>query len=200
MIYQTDTREAPCGTRYRVDWAYDDDYGAPEKEADGHGMVVELRYDPEFFGDDRTTSDGDDMEEAIRHKMMRRLSGYDRTHRYGVKYYDVWATRAKAKEEGWGVANPTGLSPDEIIDAAIEADFKYLHGWYNDHWHWCSITVTLLAEDEDGNDEDTELDSSLGGVCSDDDKHHEEVITEMLADVLGRKAKEATTVITEETT
>ena len=47
MTYQTDTREAPCGTRYRVDWEYDNDYGMPEEEYDGHGVVVELRYDPE---------------------------------------------------------------------------------------------------------------------------------------------------------
>lgn len=196
MIYNTETRTAPCGARYLVEWAYDEDSGAPETEADGHGVVVELHYDPEEFEDDRTASDGDDMEQAIRHKLMRRLSRHDRlAHRYGVKYYDVWATRAKAKAEGWGVTNPTGLSPDEIIDAAVEADFKYLYGWYNDHWHWCGITVTLLDTDEDGEESSTEWESSLWGVNSDDDKYHEEVITELLADALGRRGK-ATTVIT----
>lgn len=198
MIYETDTREAPCGTRYRVEWERDYGYGAPEKESDGHGVVVELADDPADYPD-YLYDDEPDMEEVIRHKMMRRLSQYAHYRKGYVKYYDVWETRKKAKAEGWGVANPTGLSPDEIIDAAIEADFTYLHGWYNDHWHWCVITVTLLAEDEDGDDEDTEWDSSLCGVCSDDDEHHQEVITELLADALGRKAK-ATTVITEETT
>lgn len=198
MIYETDTREAPCGTRYRVDWEYDEDCGAPEKESDGHGVIVELADDPADYTDYFYGSEPD-MEEVIRHKMMRRLSQDSHYRRGNVTYYDVWETRKKAKTEGWGVANPMGLSPDEIIDAAIEADFTYLHGWYNDHWHWCGITVTLLAEDEDGDDEDTEWDSSLWGVCSDDDKHHAEVITELLADALGRKAK-ATTVITEETT
>jgi hypothetical protein len=194
--YGTDTREAPCGTRYRVDWTYDYDHDAPEEESDGHGVVVELVEDPADYMDQFDEDDEPDMEEVIRHKMMRRLSGYRHTHRHGqVKYYDVWETMKRAAAEGWGVDNPVGLSPEEIIDAAIEADFDYLHGWYNDDWHWCGITVTLLAEDEDGNDEDTEWDISLWGANSEDDAHHEEMITELLADVLGRRA-EATTVIT----
>lgn len=198
MVYNTETRTAPCGTRYRVDWEYDDDHSAPETEADGHGVVVEMNFDPEDYEYQFMEDDDLDLGEIARHKMMRRLSAYERG-RGAVKYYDVLASLQKAKEEGWGIDNPTGLSPDEVAQAAVDADFKYLYGWYNDHWHWCGITVTLLDTDEDGEESGTEWESSLWGVSSDDDEHHEEVIAELLADALGRRGK-ATTVITEETT
>jgi len=169
--YQTETREIG-GVSYRVEWHYDHDIGAPQNESDGHGVVVELGYDPE---EDPEL----DIEEVVRHKMMRRLSSPDHRHTRGVEYYDVWETLKIAKHDGWGVANPTGLSPEEVTMAAIEEDFNYLRGWYNDDWHWCGITV--IALDEDG--EDTAQEESLCGISSDDGEYHEEVIRDLVQQI-----------------
>src|SRR5262245_36603178 len=57
---------------------------------------------------------------------IRRLGhGNGRT----ARYFNVTATLAKAKAEGWGVQNDAGLTPDQILQAAVEAEYVYLDEW-----------------------------------------------------------------------
>jgi len=185
--YNTETREID-GRKYRIDWHYDDTFGRPEGESDGHGVCADINFDPKTFGEDHDPEeDGEpDMEEVVRHKMMRVLSRADRRGGYW-RVYDVWETMKVAKKDGWGVANPAGLTPDEIIAKAIDNDFNYLQGWYNDDWHWCGITVMLLDEEGDP----TEDEASLWGLCSDDDEYHEEVIKDLVSEIQRQVKREA---------
>ena len=71
--YNTDTREID-GRKYHIEWQYDDTYGRPEEESDGHGVCADISFDPETFGEDHDPEDGElDLEEVVRHKMMRVL-------------------------------------------------------------------------------------------------------------------------------
>jgi len=172
--YNTETRTID-GRTFRVEWEYDTDMGPPQTESDGHGIVEKFRDDPTDFDPEDVS-----LEDAVRFKMMRRLGDGNHWSRANVPYYDVLTTLIKAKEEGWGVPNPVGLTPDERAMEAVEADYQYVAGWYNDEWHWCSILVTEVLTDDEGDEEDGES-QSLGGLCSDDDKYHEEVIKELVA-------------------
>lgn len=182
--YNTETREID-GRKYRIEWQYDDTYGRPEGESDGHGVCADINFDPKTFGED--PEDGElDLEEVVRHKMMRVLDTASRRQTW-YRVYDVWETMKVAKKDGWGVANPAGLTPDEIIAKAIDNDFNYLKGWYNDDWHWCGITVILLDEEGDP----TEDEASLWGLCSDDAECHEEVIKELVSEIQRQVKREA---------
>jgi hypothetical protein len=172
--YETETRTID-GRTFRVEWEYDDYMGPPQTEADGHGIVETFRDDPTDFD-----PEGVSLEEAVRFQMMRRMGHGGRRGRSDVPYYDVWETLKKAKGEGWGVPNPVGLTPDERAMEAVEVDYEYIAGWYNDEWYWCGITVTEVFTDEEGEETDG-MEESLGGICSNDYPHHEEVIKELVA-------------------
>ena len=185
--YNTETREID-GRKYRIEWDYDDTSGRPEAESDGHGITLELNFDPADFGEDHDPEDGElDMEEVVRHKMMRVLHHGSTWRNDPWRVYDVWETMKVAKWDGWGVANPAGLTPDEIIAKAIDNDFNYLKGWYNDDWHWCGITVMLLDEEGDPTGDE----ASLWGLCSDDAERHEEVIADLVSEIQRQVKREA---------
>ena len=155
--YNTETREID-GRKYRIEWQHDDTFGRPEAESDGHGVCADINFDPETFGEDHDPDDGElDMEEVVRHQMMRVLSRADYW-----RVYDVWETMKVAKADGWRdlkwEAEHPNATEEEKLMAAVDADFNYLKGWYNDDWHWCGITVMLLDEEDDEDDEDDEGD------------------------------------------
>lgn len=184
--YNTDTREID-GRKYRIEWQYDDTYGRPEAESDGHGVCADINFDPTTFGEDHDPEDGElDLEEVVRHKMMRVLDTASRRQTW-YRVYDVWETMKVAKKDGWGVANPAGLTPDEIIAKAIDNDFNYLQGWYNDDWYWCGITVMILDEEGDPTGDE----ASLWGLTSDDAECHEEVIKELVSEIQRQVKREA---------
>lgn len=196
--YNTETREID-GRKYRIDWHYDDTSGRPEDESDGHGVCIDLSYNPEdYLRDHDPEEDGEpDMEEVVRHKMMRVLS---RAFRNGVyRVYDVRETMKMAKQDGWRnlkwEAEHPEATEEEKLMAAVDADFNYLQGWYNDDWHWCGITVMLLDDEGDltGDEEGdpTEDEASLWGLCSDDDEYHEEVIKELVGEIQRQVKREA---------
>lgn len=159
------------GRRFMVEFEYDCDSGAPESESDGHGHVVTLSYDPhdhDDVEDELSNHDLDDTKELefrAQCAMMRHIK--DDT------YYDVWRSLKTARKEGWG---PTP-------EAAVEQDFRYIYGWYNDQWYWCGIRVTPLnalpgeALDEDDLDNAAQ---SLWGIESNDETCHEEVIKDLM--------------------
>lgn len=198
--YNTDTREID-GSKYRIEWQYDDTFGRPEAESDGHGVRIDLDYDPETFGEDHDPEGGElDLEEVVRHKMMRVLHHGSTWRNDPWRVYDVWETMKVAKADGWRdlkwEAEHPNATEEERLMAAVEADFNYLNGWYNDDWHWCGITVMLLDEEDDEDDEgdegdDTEHEESLWGLCSDDAEYHEEVIKDLVGEIQRQVKREA---------
>ena len=180
--YNTETREID-GRKYRIEWDYDDTYGRPEAESDVHGVCADINFDPETFGEDHDPEDGElDLEEVVRHQMMRVLDTASRRQTW-YRVYDVWETMKVAKADGWRdlkwEAEHPNATEEEKLMAAVDADFNYLQGWYNDDWHWCGITVMLLDEEGDP----TEDEASLWGLCSDDAERHEEVIADLVWDI-----------------
>ena len=187
--YNTETREID-GRKYRIDWDYDDTIGRPEAESDGHGVCADINFDPKTFGED--PEDGElDLEEAVRHKMMRVLRTGSTWRNDSWRVYDVWETMKVAKADGWRdlkwEAEHPNATEEERLMAAVDADFNYLQGWYNDDWHWCGITVMLLDEEGDP----TEDEASLWGLCSDDAEYHEEVIKDLVTQIESVVRKEA---------
>ena len=188
--YNTETREID-GREYRIDWDYDDTYGRPERESDGHGVCVDINFDPATFGEDHDPEDGElDMEEVVRHKLMRVLSRAFRNGGYW-RVYDVWETLKLAKADGWRdlkwEAEHPNATEEEKLMAAVDADFNYLQVWYDDDWHWCGITVILLDEEGDPTGDE----ASLWGLCSDDAEYHEEVIKDLVGEIQRQVKREA---------
>lgn len=188
--YNTETREID-GRKYRIDWHYDDSSGRPEEESDVHGVCADINFDPETFGEDHDPEDGElDLEEVVRHQMMRVLGTTSRRQTW-YRVYDVWETMKVAKADGWRdlkwEAEHPNATEEEKRMAAVDADFEFINGWYNDDWHWCGITVMLLDDEGD----DTEHEESLWGLCSDDDKHHEEVIHDLVGEIQRQVKREA---------
>ena len=188
--YNTETREID-GRKYRIAWQYDDTFGRPEDESDGHGVCADINFDPKTFGEGHDPEDGElDMEGVVRHQMMRVLSRADRRGGYW-RVYDVWETMKVAKADGWRdlkwEAEHPNATEEERLMAAVDADFNYLQGWYDDDWHWCGITVILLDEEGDP----TEDEASLWGLCSDDDECQEEVIKELVGEIQRQVKREA---------
>ncbi len=149
----TETYEHKCGKKYVVEVRVDYDFGAPDVEyPDCHGNTVELEFDPSDDGDvddyvaQNTSEDSaEELEERARMSMMRPLGKYS-SYRHGTrKYYDVWESLKKAKSD-WGITD------DEKAREAVDKDFAYIDGWYEDDWHWC--TVFVYATDEDGEKSD----------------------------------------------
>ena len=156
-IIHTETYEHKCGKKYIVEVQVDYDFGAPDTQHDCHGPVVELDFDPsdEDYVNDYISENTDanynedsteELEERARMSMMRVLGRYSYRYAGHRKYYDVWTALKKAKKE-WGHAT------DEAARDAVEKDFAYLDGWYNDDWHWCTVFVYALDEDGEKSDD-----------------------------------------------
>lgn len=140
------------GYSFRMELQYDPDMGAPWKEHDGHGDVVEV-----VSPSRRTEKRGG----------QRVMHCSDRV----CWLYDWQGAIAKAKAERWGLrpearaelAARLGREPTkgEVVAAAVEADFRHLRGWLNGGWHWTCLRVVLL--DVNG---DEVCDDYLGGFES----------------------------------
>jgi len=153
------------GRRFRVELQFDDDAGPPQNECGGHGVITHQSEtwahrhsgdpdDMELASDLHALEDIDD-EDLAAASLMRELTcgcpSYDRL------WYDVLRTLQKAEAEGWGMdaawhAEHPGATPAEIRMAAVEKDFAYLQGWYDDDWCYVGVVVTLLDAEEDGDD------------------------------------------------
>jgi hypothetical protein len=175
-VYKTETRTIN-GVDYRVDWTHDHDHGSPATEYDGHGCVFETNDTPaESIELLHELDDEPNMEDVVRYQMMREL--VRPSYRANGLYYDVWETLKIARRDRWSIPNPMGLTPEERAMEAIDADYRYLKGWYDDDWHWCGITV--IKEGEDGV---TYAEESLWGIESSDDEYHDEVINDLVAQI-----------------
>ena len=195
-VFHTETYTHANGKQYHVEWSYDHCFGAPNEEHDGHGEVIELDFDPtdeeEVESHLEYNFDVDDDElltEQARLSMMRVLR-----FRYGrhdkVLCYDVMATMTIAKRDGWGVskeweaAHPDATEQDKLM-AAINEDFKYLEGWYDDRWHWCTVGVAPLDENGEPDEEHREYCGGYESTILDHDQKrwHDEVIEDQIHDV-----------------
>jgi hypothetical protein len=186
----------PNGITYLVELFADYDYGPPEAESDGHGIVIraEDTYNPNdedeleehldnVFAEDEIA---ERLEETARAQHMRLLGDHNRHNR--CKYYDVWETRKMAAKEGWGMgnewreANPDATKQDEV-NAAVDRDFKYLDDWYCDQWHYVTVKVSRL--DPETGEEEEESANCCGGyestLVDEDRKYFDEVINDSIS-------------------
>ena len=183
VIYTEDYKHKN-GLTYRVKVTPDYDYGPPEKESDGHGPVIQLSFDAhdegavddklEFLYDD---NDVQALEQRARYSMMRELGRRQRGHYYGRRYYDVWEALKLAKSE-WGHTD------DAAAQAAVDADYKYLEGWYDDDWHYITLFVYKLDENGDTTDDYDCLGGLESLMLDNNDPTQREYLVEIIEDTI----------------
>lgn len=146
------------GHTFNVKHVTDPHHGPPWKEYDGHGVITE------YLSDTQADSDPD-ME------LFRELDHAGQWH------YDWSASLAKAHTEQWSLApeKAIGLTPEQITEAAVEADYQFIRGWCVDEWYYIGVVVSL-----DG----TDIERSLWGIESNADDYLKEVARELADDVL----------------
>jgi hypothetical protein len=111
--------------------------------------------------------------------MMRVLARPSNRFDSGL-YYDFMRSCELARTE-WGVA------PDKVVEV-VERDFAYLKAWYDEDWHWVSISVAPI--DEDGEIME-DYRGYLGGIEStimlsrdaDDVAYREELINDRIVEL-----------------
>ena len=153
------------GVKYKVTYWYDSSHRAPDTEFDSHGHILTLSYDP--TDPDELDYRNDDEHFAMRAPLMRRIT----RGRKADLWYDFVTSLNVAVNE-WGV------SP-ENAEQAVEQDFKYIYGWYNDEWYWIGITIQRADEDDPWHDHA----HSVGGYESlilDNPKDRAEVLADMV--------------------
>jgi hypothetical protein len=183
-IYHEETYTHKNGKKYHVCWYHDYDYGSPLENGDGYGETVRMDWNPtneeqleQHIADNEDEDEegeGIELEEHTRLTMMRQLSRPYNRYDSGL-YYDVLSSLHKAREEGWGMgakwkaANPDATREQELM-AAVDADFKHLKGWYDDDWHWLTVGVAPLDEDDEPMEDDREYCGGYESTILDDDE------------------------------
>ena len=166
------------GYRLRVQIKHDDSQGEPWKECEGYGVIKRRRSNS-----------------REKHPWERFM---------GDNYiYDMRATRAKAKKDGWGLDEealialsarlgrvPTGK---QMIAESIEKDYAFLLTWINDEWHWHGYIVTLLDADDEEMDDYSDSCWGFDFWLYDDTKNRYfyEQITDAAEHIVQRAEKEA---------
>lgn len=156
------------GRDFRATIHADDCGDAPWERDDGHGVVSEWTT--------REKRPGERLLNADRHSK---------------RFYDVQASIALARRDGWGVSPETlaemtrvhGRAPTakEIAAAAVERDFDFLRGWCADDWSYIGVAVQPL--DDDGEPFGGEFDFALWGIESNADDYIREVAAELASQV-----------------
>jgi hypothetical protein len=120
---------------YTVKITRDTHHGAPHDEHDGHGVVVRLPFDLEHYilADDERPD-----EEKMRMALYRKLG--PALHTWDHVYYDYIGSIQTAVDE-WGCTMADA-------PAAVEQDYRYLRGWYQGEWEWCTIEATTIVGGE----------------------------------------------------
>jgi hypothetical protein len=152
-LYDGDTFEHR-GYTFRVTFPRDEQYEEPWKAHDGHGIVSDWTTREKRAGE--------------------RVLASDRQHK---RYYDVQATIALARRDGWGPVHcrvcgeesggagssmygtvhkygPVEHGPfvpeskRQQAARAVEADFEYCRAWCADEWEWLGVVVELVEDPE----------------------------------------------------
>ena len=166
------------GKRYSVVWYYDNDSGSP-LEDDGYGVTERLDFDPtserqmEAYIEDYEP----DLEEETRLRMMRMLCRPSNRHDSGL-FYDVLSSLHLARTE-WGFPDPAKAM--EIV----EKDYAYLKGWFDDDWHWITLGVAPLDEDDEPIEEDREFCSRYESTILDDNDESREYRVDVIENQIG---------------
>ena len=168
MTTYSETIKQIKGHDVKIEFWYDDHFGAPWVEHDGHGEI---------------------RESSSRYGRPDKKPGEVIIHQSRGNYwlYDFAGAVKKAKSEGWGIEKSEGLTPNQVAEAAARADLNYCRGWLQDDWHWAGYTVTLL--DEGGKELDWD---SCGGMESCGDylkKSADEAAESLVVSFLDNEAK-----------
>jgi hypothetical protein len=177
-IYHEETYTHKNGKSYHVCWYYDYDMGSPLENGDGYGVTERMDWNPtdEEQLEQHLLDNEPELEEETRLRLMRQLSRPSNRYDSGL-YYDVLSSLHKAKTE-WGVA------PERCM-AAVDADFKYLKGWYDDDWHWLTVGVAPLDEDGEVLEHDREYCGGYESTILNDDEDNRAYKKEAIEDKIG---------------
>jgi hypothetical protein len=185
-IYHTEIYTHKSGKKYHVELYYDHDMGAPQQEGDGYGVTERMDWNPtdEEQLEQHLLDYEPEIEEETRLRLMRKLSRAD----WGSPglYYDVLSSLHKAREDGWGAgaewkaANPTATKEEELM-YVVNKDFEHLQGWYDDDWHWVTVSVAPLNEDDEPDEDHREYCGGYESTIVDHDqrKWFDEVIEDL---------------------
>jgi hypothetical protein len=180
-IYQSETYEHKNGLKYHVCWYQDYDSQSPLEWSDCHGVTERMDWNPTNAEQlEQHIADCEpEVEEVARLTLMRQLCRPSNYYDTGL-YYDVLTSLHNAKTE-WG------CKTHEDCVAAVERDFAYLKGWYDNDWFWLTIGVAPIDEDGEPIEDDREY---CGGyestILNNDDDNKAwriEVIENQIAEV-----------------
>ncbi len=146
-IYQSETYEHKNGLKYHVCWYIDHDSQSPLEWTDCHGVTERMDWNPTNAEQlEQHIADCEpEVDEVARLTLMRQLCRPSNYYDSGL-YYDVLTSLHHAKTE-WG------CKTHEDCVAAVERDFAYLKGWYDNDWFWLTIGVAPINVSEDGVEE-----------------------------------------------
>jgi len=169
-IYDGDTINHN-GRDYKITFEPDYNTGAPWEEYDGIGIIRERR----------ARYNGDGYEKSPGERILHDNNGY-------VWTYDWQATVQKAKREGWGcdveqLTKRLGRTPTrgEVIQKAVERDFKFCRGYLRGDWYYIDICVE---------DVETGEREYLGGVESSDRAYLSECAFELIGNMEHARQRE----------
>jgi hypothetical protein len=184
--YHTEIYTHKSGKKYHVELYYDHDMGAPQDEGDGYGVTERLGWNPtdEEQLEQHLLDYEPEIEEETRLRLMRKLSRAD----WGSSglYYDVLSSLHKARTDGWGAgaewkaANPNATKEEELM-YVVDKDFDHLKGWYDDDWHWVTVSVAPLNEDDEPDEDHREYCGGYESTIVDHDQRiwFDEVIEDL---------------------
>jgi len=184
-IHHESTYVHASGKRYNVRWFYDHDFGSPLDYYDCHGEVLRLDWNPTDAEqlEQHLLDYEPEVEEAARLSLLRMLAYPSNRYDSGL-YYDVMTSMHKAKTE-WG------CKTHEDCVKAVEQDFAYLKGYYNEDWFYLTLSVAPIIIDDDGDetiDEDARefcggYESTILDNDEDNVKWRDEAINEQIREV-----------------
>lgn len=161
-IYHQEIYTHKSGKKYHVAWYYDHDFGSPLENGDGYGVTERMDWNPtnEEQLEQHLLDYEPELEEETRLRLMRQLCRPSNRYDSGL-YYDVLSSLHKAKTE-WGIDDPVKAME------AVEKDFDYLKGWYDDDWFWLTVGVAPLDEDGEPVEDDREYCGGYESMILDD--------------------------------
>jgi hypothetical protein len=165
-IHHQETYAHKNGKSYHVRWYYDHDYGSPLDNGDGYGVTERMGWNPtnEEQLEQHLCDYEPELEEETRLRLMRVLTRAPSSwsSNSGL-YYNVLSSLHTARTE-WGITDPVKAME------AVEKDFAYLKGWYDDDWFWLTMGVAPLDEDGEPMEDNREFCSGYESTILNDDE------------------------------